>query len=184
MGKRQGRKLPTIPPWEDILRLLRATTTERDRLILMVGAFCGCRVSEIVHLQVSQLDFSRKMIFLKECKGKKDRVVPMPKVLIGPLRAWVAGRKGPVFLSRKGGALSTRGVQLLVKRVAVKAGFANAGEPRAWVPHLLRHSAASRWLDCGASIVEVRDLLGHSSIAVTDRYAHANPRRLTEVVNR
>lgn len=184
--KRKAKKLPNIPPWEEVDRLLRATTRQRDRLILMLGAFCALRVSELTKLQVAHLDFSRNMLIVREGKGMKDRAVPIPDFMRGPLRGWIGLRKsGPVFPSRNGGGvMTTRAVQYLIKRIAVAAGLTDALRPRRISPHSLRHAAASRWFENGASVVEVRDLLGHSSIAVTDRYSHANPVRLAEVVNR
>jgi integrase/recombinase XerD len=186
MAKRKPRRLPHIPPWDDVLRLLRATDRQRDRLIMMLWAFLGLRVSEVCKLDVDHLDFRRRLLTVRDGKGGKDRAVPLPEFMAGPLRGWCGARKaGPVFTSRQGGGeMTTRALRYLIKRIAVKAGFADATAPRRWHPHALRHAAASRWLEEGASVVEVRDILGHSSIAVTDRYSHANPQRLARVVNR
>jgi integrase/recombinase XerD len=183
---RRSQKIPHIPPWDEVERLLKATTRQRDRLALMLMAFCGLRVSEVVGLECRHCDFSRRQLFLARCKGDKDRVVPMPDFLAGPLRAWVAGRtSGPFFRSRQGGGrMTTRALQLVLKRVAQAAKLPGADKPRGWHPHLLRHEAATRWLENGATLYEVKELLGHSSVAVTERYLHCTVGRLAGVVNR
>jgi len=186
VARRKSRKLPEIPPWAEIVQLLEATGRQRDRLMLMLGAFMGLRVSEIVKLQVPHLDFGRAMLYVRGGKGDADRAVPIPDFLHGPLRGWIGARRtGPVFTSRKGGGpLTTRGVQHLLKRVAQKAGLPDALKARKYHPHVLRHAAACRWLETdGTTIYDVKELLGHSNVAVTERYLHTTPQRLANVVN-
>lgn len=184
--RRKSRKLPTIPPWKEVDALLRATGRERDRLVLMLAAFLGLRVSEIVKLEVEHLDFGRSVLWVRDSKGGADRAVPLPKFLRGPLRGWIGSRRsGPLFPSRKGGGhMTTRALQFLIKRIAQKANLPESGRPRKYHMHVLRHAAACRWLEGGATIYEVKELLGHSSVAVTERYLHTVPDRLAEVVDR
>lgn len=184
-GKRRPRKLPTIPDFGDLDKILRATTRERDRLMLLLARFMGLRVSEIVKLCVEHLDFSRKFLMVREGKGKKDRCLPLAAWLVGPLRGWVGSRKsGPVFPSPRGGRLTTRAVQYLVKRLAVKAGVPGAAQARLFRPHALRHAFCSTLLANGVPVHEARDLMGHSSISTTDRYAHSTPEHLRAAVER
>src|SRR5262245_50585922 len=89
--KRRPKKLPYIPTPEELEKLVRATSTQRDRLLLMVMFYMGLRVSEACKLQVGHLDFGRKRLEVREGKGCKDRVLPIPKWLVGPLRGLVAG---------------------------------------------------------------------------------------------
>lgn len=183
--KRQGRKLPNFMPDDAPEALLRATTRERDRMLLLVALYFGLRNSEICKLQVEHIDFKRRVLTVREGKGKRDRACPIPSKMFGPLRAWVGGRlEGYVFPSPRGGRLSTRAVQLLVKRMALKAGLHGATEPRRYRPHGFRHAYASRLLNTGANIREVQELLGHSSLNSTMQYVHADPKRLVAAVDR
>ena len=184
--RRKYKKLPTIPPWKEVESILRATGRERDRLVLMLAAFLGLRVSEITKLEVPNLDFGRSVLWVRDSKGGADRAIPIPKFLRGPLRGWIGSRQsGPLFPSRKGGGhLTTRALQHLIKRIAGIAKLPESGRPRKYHMHVLRHAAACRWLEGGATIYEVKELLGHSSVAVTERYLHTVPERLAEVVDR
>lgn len=180
-----GRRLPQFLLDTEPEQLLRATTRERDRLLLMVGLYAGLRVSELVKLAVEDLDFGRRLLMVREGKGKKDRSLPIPKKLLGPLRGWVGARQaGPVFESPRGGRLSTRAVQLLMKRLALRAKLPRAKVARAVTPHKLRHSYATRLLESGATIYEVKELLGHSSISTTETYLHSCNNRLAKAVDR
>lgn len=153
--------------------------------MLMCMRYLGLRVSEITKLRAEHLDFGRKILMVREGKGKKDRALPIPKFLAGPLRGWLASkREGHVFPSPRGGQLTVRAVQLLMKRLAVAAGLRAPLEPRRCTPHKLRHAFCSERIARGVDIAAVRDLMGHSSIAVTDRYTHTTPERLREAIDR
>lgn len=180
MAKRKPKRLPTFLADNEPEALLRATTRQRDRLLLMVALYMGLRVSELCKLQVAHLDFAGGLLWVREGKGKKDRCLPIPKRLIGPLRGWVGPRTdGYVFPSRQGaGPMTTRAIQYLLKRLAAKAGLTKATEPRRISPHKLRHAFASRMLGRGADLITVRDALGHSSVATTQIYCHVDVNRV------
>ena len=185
MSKRKPKKLPTFLRDDEPERLLRATKTLRDRVLLMTLLMSGIRVSEASRLRVEHVDFTRGILWVRCGKGAKDRAGPIPKRLAGPLRALIAARtKGPVFISRKGNALSPRAIQELVKKTAVAAGFPDALAPRRFHPHALRGIFCVRLLEAGVPIHEVRDLMGHSSIGVTNSYANCSPGRLQDAIDR
>ena len=145
----------------------------------------GLRVSEATKMRCEHIDFSRRSLFVKEAKGKRDRMLPLPQVVIGPLRGWLKGRKkGPVFPSPRGGHLTTRAVQLLFKRTAVKAGLEDALKARKYHPHSFRHEFAVRLLRSGADIMEIKDLLGHSNLQTTTIYLATDPDRMRAAVDR
>jgi integrase/recombinase XerD len=174
------KPLPVFLGADEPEAILRATTTRRDRVLLMTALYMGLRVGELCSLQVPRLDFAGAQLWVREGKGQKDRCLPIPRKLLGPLRGWVGTRtEGYVFPSRQGGGRMTeRAVQLLVKRLAVKAGLRAATEPRRCTPHKFRHAFASRMLDRGSDIVAVRDALGHASVATTQIYTHVSNERL------
>jgi integrase/recombinase XerD len=179
MAQRKAKKLPKFLQANEPEALLRATTRERDRLLLMTMPYLGLRNSEVCKLQVEDVDFQRKLLSVREGKGCKDRTLPLPARFIGPLRGWIGARMtGYVFPSPRGGRLTSRAVQLLVKRLAARAGLRDAGKVRKYHPHAFRHVFASRMLERGATLVEVKEALGHSSIGTTSIYLHANPDHL------
>jgi len=180
-----GRKLPRFMADDDGQAILRATTTQRDRLMLLICRYFGLRVSELCHLKVEDLDFKRRILMVREGKGSKDRAIPMPVKMVGPLRGWIGSRReGYVFPSPRGGALTARAVQLLVKRLAKAAGLHQATAARKYSPHKFRHLYCTHLLHSGADIIEVRDLAGHSSVATTQIYTHSDPKRLQAAVDR
>lgn len=180
-----GRKLPTIPDFGDLDKILRATTRERDRLMLMLMRFMGLRVSEVAKLEVQHLDFTQGFLQVREGKGSKDRTLPLPDFMVKPLRGWVGGRvEGHVFPSPRGGRLGNRAIQLLIKRLAKKAGVKDWNKPRFFRPHALRHAFCSTLLMNNVPIHEARDLMGHSSLATTNQYAHSTPEHLRRAINR
>lgn len=173
------RKLPTFLADDEPEAILRAADTERDRILLMCGLYLGLRVSEICKLRVEHLDFRRRLAFIREAKGGKDRVLPIPARFVGPLRGWCGKRReGYVFPSPRGGRLKSRAVQLLIKRLAARAGLRGALEPRRVTPHKLRHAFASRMLERGADINAVKEAMGHGDISTTAVYLHTSPERL------
>ncbi len=194
--KRKPKRLPRSLPERDLAALLAAAPEGRDRLLLETGLGMGLRVSEITKLEVPDLDLEARTALVREGKGSKDRSVPIPDWLAVKLARWLAGRTlGFVFPGsgrRKttdsgawwGRRLSSRTVQRVIKRAATKAGLPGAEDPRRVTPHKLRHSFATRALRAGADIIEVRDLLGHSSVSTTQVYLSSDASRLRDVVNR
>lgn len=179
-----SRKLPVFLASDEPERLLQAADTWRDRVLSMVLLYLGLRVAEVCALKVGDIDFRRRFVMVRQGKGSKDRSLPLPEKLLRPLRGWIGRRQnGHVFPSRQGGGpLTTRSVQLLMKRLASRAGLRDALAPRRVTPHKLRHSFASRMLERGANINAVKDALGHSSIATTQVYLHTSPEHLREAM--
>lgn len=162
--------------------ILAAASSERDRLILQIGLLAGLRVSEIVSLRVEHVDLDSGILEVHAGKGDKDRNLPLHPRLVEPLRAWIGERQtGYLFPSRRSGQphLGVRQVQRMVKCVARDAEIA-----RVITPHKLRHTFATTLLAKGADLLEIKDLLGHASVATTQIYAHALPERLRGAVER
>jgi integrase/recombinase XerD len=177
------KRLPTFLTEQETDAILGATWRERDRVMMLVMRYMGLRVSEVVKLRIEHIDFRARILNVRDAKGGKDRVLPIPKDILGPLRGWAGNRPdGFMFPSPRGGQLSVRAVQLLLKKLAIKAKLRAATEPRRVTPHKLRHAFCSGKIAKGVDIAVVRDLMGHSSIAVTDVYAHTTPERLREAM--
>ncbi len=165
-----GRRLPTVLRAAESERILQVARCERDRMILLLGLYCGLRVSEIVKLRAEHVDLQERELLVYQGKGKKDRMVPVSLSIIGDLSRWIGEqRKGWIFPSpRKADApLTTRAVQYLVTAAAQRAEI-----PRRISPHKLRHTAATNLLTKGANLRQVQDFLGHASVATTEIYTH------------
>jgi integrase/recombinase XerD len=183
--KRKPRRLPRSLPARELAALVAAAPAGRDRLLLRAGLGMGLRVSELTKLEVPDLDLEAGTALVREGKGGKDRSVPVPDWLSAELTRWLGGRiAGHVFPSPRGGRLSSRTVQRVIKRAAVRASLPGAEDVRRYTPHKLRHTFATNCLRAGADIIEVRDLLGHSSVSTTQCYLSSDGARLRDAVNR
>ena len=164
----------------------------RDRAMLELLYGGGLRISELVSLDVGQVNFAEGSAIIHG-KGSKERVVLFGEPAMQALERYlVAGRPALIdargmarrrsgaepalFLNRFGGRLTARSVQSLIKRHAVAAGI-----PVDVHPHLLRHSFATHLLDGGADLRIVQDLLGHSSANTTQIYTHVSQARQAQV---
>lgn len=154
----------------------------RDAALLEVLYATGVRVSELCGLDIADLDRSRRTLRVLG-KGDKERTVPYGAPASQALENWLAVRDrialaaagGALFVGVRGRRLDPRAVRDVVHRAAALAGVPDLG------PHGLRHSAATHVLNGGADLRSVQELLGHSSLATTQRYTHVSAERLRAV---
>lgn len=148
----------------------------RDLAIVEVLYASGIRVSELVGLDVNDVDNERRTLRVMG-KGAKERVVPFGAPAADALAGYVGRRppasSGPLFLGARGARLSTRAVYRVVAALLETLdGSGPAG------PHVLRHTAATHLLDGGADLRIVQELLGHASMGTTQIYTHVSVERL------
>ena len=162
----------------------------RDKALFEMMYSSGCRVSEIVSLQIKDFgsDFSSVIV---TGKGKKDRKVYFGKEAQKALEIYLADRKkrfaseklqdnSPyVFVNQKGGALTTGGVRYILSKYTGLQGI-----NRHVSPHALRHTFATAMLANGADVRVVQEMLGHSSISTTQRYTHITTEKLIDIYNK
>ncbi len=184
-GPRRERRLPNFLTQEQIETLIASADAEtpqglRNRAILELLYAAGLRVSEVVGVDVAGVDLDDRTVIVFG-KGAKERLVMIGEPAVRAIRRYlVDGRpqllRGPrppegedlaLFLNRDGGRLSTRAVQLIVRKCAVAAGIG-----RDVHPHLLRHTFATHLLEGGAEIRVVQTLLGHADVNTTQIYTH------------
>jgi len=191
---RVPRTLPRPLSEAEVARLLDAPEGDspiarRDRAILEVLYATGARVSELVGLDVDAVDLDAPVVRLLG-KGGRERLAPLGRPARRALEAWLDAdgrgalrpsrwaRRGDdmaVFLNVRGRRITRQGVWEVVGGYGRKVGLDGRLSP-----HVLRHSAATHLLDHGADIRVVQELLGHASIATTQRYTLVAPRRLRE----
>lgn len=155
----------------------------RDQAILELMYATGMRASEVVALNLGEVDFDNLTIVVHG-KGNKERIVLFSETSARALRQFVTHERNkptsgdPMFTNQKGERITTRTLQNIVKRWA-----ANSGLPPSTSPHTLRHSFATHLLDGGAELKTVQQLLGHESLATTQVYTHVSIERLRDAVN-
>ncbi len=192
---RQVQKVPAHLDIEEMRLLLKApdqTTLlgRRDRAILEVFYASGLRLSELVGLGLGDINESSRLLRVLG-KGGKERIVPFNPEAAKALKAYLVDRPvlaraapqaaadtrtEPLFLNYRGGRLSTRSVDRLVRRYVTQASTRLGISP-----HALRHSFATHLLERGADLRAIQELLGHSRVTTTQRYTHVNATHLNEL---
>ncbi|MFO0937049.1 MAG: tyrosine recombinase XerC [Gemmataceae bacterium] len=186
-GPKKDRILPHFLTIPDVQRLLDAPGSvdryaRRDRAILETIYSAGLRVSELVGLNIQDLQLDDGVAVVRG-KGKKERLALIGDQATAAIRAWLSDR-GPmleergrpadaVFLNKSGTRMTTRSVGRLLVKYLRQAGM----DPRT-SPHTLRHCFATHLLDAGADIRGVQELLGHKNLTTTQVYTHVSTQRL------
>lgn len=166
-----------LPKSDNVLAL-------RDRAILELLYATGVRVSELVGINIEDITFEEKMIKVRG-KGKKERLVPFGKMAENSLYSYLKARQlinktkiddKVLFLNYRGERISSRSVERIVNKYIHRSAT-----KRKISPHSLRHSFASHLLSRGADLRVIQELLGHESLATTQKYTHLDLRHLLEV---
>lgn len=167
-----------------------AIKDEREGAIVLTLAGTGMRVNELCNLKIEDIDFEKGYIHVEIAKGGRPRTVVAPKPTLEALRNHLNGREaGFVFLGRQDGHVSPRQVERILDEIATRAGLQDVRpvmhrNRKRISPHLLRHSAASWWLDAGIHIGDVAGQLGHASLSTTTRYVERAPNHRRDSFNR
>ncbi len=157
----------------------------RDEALLETLYGSGLRAIEVAGLNASDIDFPAEELRVSRRYGKggKERIVPLGRKEKEALDRWL-GFSGhsddqPVFTNSRGGRLTTRSIQNIVRKALSRVADATATNP-----HSLRHAFATHLLERGADLRAVQELLGHASLATTQIYSHVTVERLKQVYNR
>jgi len=186
---RQDKPIPSFLSEEEMQEFLDLPRTSkpldiRDKAMLELLYATGIRVSELVGIEIEDMKFSERLIRVRG-KGKKERLVPFGRIAEESLRSYMRARasihKGkvdetPLFLNYRGKKLSPRSVERTVDKYIRRSALR-----RKISPHSLRHSFASHLLSRGADLRVIQELLGHESLATTQKYTHLDLKHLLEV---
>jgi integrase/recombinase XerC len=198
---KREQRIPAHLAVDEMSKLLetpdvRTPLGRRDRAILELFYASGLRLSELVGLDLEDVNLSSRVVRVLG-KGRKERIVPFNRTAGEALRAWLADREqfldvthgrrqrgqtprgrrvaDPLFVNYRGGRLSTRSVDKLVRRYV-----ASCSTRYGISPHALRHSFATHLLEAGADLRAIQELLGHARLSTTQRYTHVNLGQLME----
>ncbi len=183
---KKDKKLPLFLEEKEIINLLEAPAAntrieKRDKAILELLYSSGIRVSELMGLNIEDVDFFGEVLRVRG-KGKKERLVPAGGKALNAIRDYLVLRedgnsdtRSPLFLNKGKTRLTDRSIRRIVlkysKRIALNKNIS---------PHVLRHTFATHLLDRGADLRSVQELLGHENLSTTQIYTHVTTKRLKE----
>jgi len=177
---RRGRPLPKALSRQQVQRLFAQIDHPMDRALFLVMLRCGLRVSEGAQLKLEQIDWEQQALRILQGKGRKDRCVYMSPDMVASLHQCLEQHpkdraQGSVFWNRKRAQqpLSVKAIQKKMERYAKAAGITASC-------HSLRHTFASNLLEHGAEVVAIRDFLGPSQIASSERYAKISSQKIKQ----
>ena len=179
---KKPKRLPVVLSVEEVAQLLEAAWPGRQRMLMQTAYACGLRISELVELQVTDIDSARMVVNVRQGKGAKDRQVPLSVRLLSELRRWWCHhrRKPWLFPGSTEGSMdkpmNVTSVQRMCQKVVARAKLKKKA-----TMHTLRHSYATHLLEAGVDVVTLQKLLGHTSLATTARYLHLSTRQLRKM---
>lgn len=170
---KKDKSLPVVLSKKEIEAILESIQNSKHKLLIALSYGAGLRVSEAVNLKVKDFDLDGLSIHIKEAKGKKDRITVFPEKIRDSIQNLIAGKSKYdfAFESERGGKLTERTAQKVFENALKKAGIQKDA-----TFHSLRHSFATHLLENGIDVRYIQELLGHSNIRTTQRYAQVtNP---------
>lgn len=188
-----GRKLPNILTTEEIDAMLNAVEMykpegQRNKAIIETLYSCGLRVSELINVKLSNINFRLGIIKI-EGKGNKERIIPLSRNARQEIKQYLKvyrdyldiekNYEDYLYLNKRGTSLSRVMVFNIIKHLAERAGIKKSVSP-----HTFRHSFASHLVNGGADLRAVQDMLGHESILTTEIYTHLDDHYLKDTINK
>lgn len=178
---RQPAKLPVILSLAEVAQLFAAAPTLRHRTLLQTTYSAGLRVSEVLHLKVTDIDSQRMCLRIEQGKRRKDRYVPLSARLLPDLRTyWRTYRPGTWLFPNHTG---TRPLSPVTAHRIFHAAKGRAGIVKPGGIHSLRHAFATHLLEAGTDLHTIQRLLGHTSIRTTLRYFHVAQQHLLKTTS-
>jgi site-specific recombinase XerD len=167
---KRDTKLPVILNREELKELFAAPALLKQRVVLALIYSAGLRGQEVINLKISDVDFERKTIHIRQSKYKKDRVVPLADSMAVGLKKYLSAENPQLWLfngKEPDGRYSVRGLSWVMRENLKKTSITKEVNL-----HSLRHSYATHLLEQGVNIVTLKELLGHADITTTMIYLH------------
>jgi integrase/recombinase XerD len=167
---KKDTKLPVILNHQELKELFAAPTLLKHRVILTLIYSAGLRGQEVINLKISDIDFERKTIHIRQSKYKKDRIVPLAESMAVGLKKYLSAENPHVWLfngKEPNGRYSSNGLSWVMRENLKKTSITKEVNL-----HSLRHSYATHLLEQGLNIVTLKELLGHAEITTTMTYLH------------
>lgn len=179
---RKINRLPTVLALEEVEAIFTQVSNLKHEAILKTIYACGLRISEILQLKIADVDGKRSVLIIRQSKGFKDRMVPVPTTLLQLLRKYFKQYRPKVFLfegpvkkeaEESPSPYSASSIRSFLKRYVTRSGIRKPVSP-----HTLRHSYATHLYEHGVNLRSIQVLLGHSSSKTTEIYTHVSNRHL------
>lgn len=177
---RRSSTVPLVLSKEEVISLLRCTRNLKHRAALGMIYSAGLRISELINLQLADIDFNRRQVFIRQGKGRKDRVVILAESMLPLLRNYLGSFRPKVYFIEGGDGeqYSPTSIRAFLKRSCSAAGIR-----KRVTPHTLRHSYATHLLENGIDIRYIQELLGHSRPETTMIYTHVARKDLLQITS-
>jgi integrase/recombinase XerD len=176
---RREKRLPNVLSKEEVKAILEAPTNLKHRAMLSLIYACGLRRSELLNLTLKDILSDRNLLFIRQSKGKKDRMVPISLKIIEMLREYYKAYKPKTWLF-EGQFPNSRYSEKSLENV-LKQSLSKAKISKKVSLHWLRHSYATHLLENGTDLRYIQELLGHSSSRTTEIYTHVSTRNLQQI---
>jgi len=167
---RREKKLPIVLSGDEVAAVLNCTENIKHKALLMLIYSAGLRISEAIHMKITDIDSKRMQIRIRDAKGKKDRYTILSEKALEVLRIYYKAYKPKLWIFEgisDDGRYSARSIQTVLKASVKKAGIT-----KVVTLHTLRHSFATHLLEQGTDLRYIQNLLGHGSSKVTEIYTH------------
>lgn len=178
---KKNKRLPVVLSREEVKRLIESYENEKHRLMIALIYSSGLRVSEASVLKLCDIDMDRKLIHIREAKGKKDRYTVLSENVSKMMKTYIRDYKPVKYLfeDREGiSPISIRTIQAVFSQGCVRAGIVKTA-----TVHSLRHSFATHLLENGTDIRYIQEILGHASSKTTEIYTHVAERDLKKIIS-
>lgn len=176
---KKEKKLPIVLTKEEVKKIINSIENRKSKLIITFLYATGLRVSEIVNLKINDLSFDEGVGYVRQAKGKKDRMFNIPVSLQKNLLKHVGNQKersNDYLFSGRQNKLTERNIQKLVSNASRKAEIKKKVSP-----HTLRHSFATHLLENNVDIRKIQELLGHADLSTTQIYTHVSTEELKKI---
>jgi integrase/recombinase XerD len=176
---RREKRLPNVLSKQEVKHILGETNNLKHKAMLSLVYACGLRRSELLNLKLTDLATDRKLLIIRNAKGKKDRVVPLSEKLIVLLRAYYKAYGPQCWLfegQQTGEKYSERSLQKVFTQATEAAGIKKPA-----TLHWLRHSYATHLLESGTDLRYIQELLGHKSSKTTEIYTHVSTNQIQKI---
>lgn len=178
---RKQKRLPVVLSRDEVAQLLAAVRSLKYRTVLSLCYAAGLRISEALHLRVTDIDSERMMIRVRQAKGHKDRYVMLSHRLLELLREYWRAERTTSWLFP--GRCKDHPLDASTLQHVCRLALRDSGITKPVTPHTLRHSFASHLLESGANIRTIQLLLGHRSLQTTAVYTHVSETSIGQTVS-
>ncbi|WP_317899466.1 tyrosine-type recombinase/integrase [Aurantibacillus circumpalustris] len=178
---KRAKLLPNVLSKEEVKWILNALNNIKHKTMLSLIYACGLRCGELLRLKPEHVDERRKLLIIKQSKGKKDRIVPLSDKVVALISEHLRIQKGDFFLfegQTKGQMYDDRSLQQVLRNAVSKAGIR-----KPVTLHWLRHSYATHLLEGGTDLRYIQEILGHNSSRTTEIYTHVSNLSIQRIIS-